>query len=254
MGEIASAGRTVIYVSHNLGSVQSLCQRAIWLQSGRVRGEGPSDRIIAEYLDAVDWSQPDQSLIVSPDGAFEVTGVRTLNEKGEVAVTIQPGSTMTFEISYIAHRPIYKPYFWLGFSGHLGNLFTANMLLDGRRPEKIEGEGALRLVIPQLPLMPNQQYVVRLGGFESNGMTPLFQKTDVAYFRVVGSAKSIGMDGEVAERFMQGAPSMLVPYIWEMPDGQSFHVDPLHFALPRAAELDSILNRSSMAYEPDPGH
>jgi lipopolysaccharide transport system ATP-binding protein len=226
MGEITSAGRTVIYVSHNLGSVQSFCQRAIWLQSGRVRGEGPTDRIIANYLDAVDWSQPEKSLIISHDGRFEVTGLRTTRDDGSRAVTIHPGEALTVEISYVAHQPLNRPYFWLGFSGSLGSLFTANMMLDGARPERLVGRGVLRLRIPRLPLMPNQQYVIRLGGYESDGITQLFQKTDVAYFRVVGSAQSIGFEGHVADRVMMNAPSMLVPYTWELPDGRVVSVDP----------------------------
>jgi lipopolysaccharide transport system ATP-binding protein len=227
MGEVASHGRTVIFVSHNLGSVQALCERALWIQSGRIRSEGPSDRVIADYLDAVEWSAPESSLIVSNDGTFEITRATIKDESGNKVSTIKSGTSLTIQIEYRAQRPINRPYFWIGFSGPLGNLFTANMALDGLRPARLEGEGVLCLTVPKLPLMPNQQYVVRLGGLESNSITPLFQKTDIAHFRVVGSATSIGFDSEVAEKFMPHAPSLLVPYYWELPDGHIVHVDPL---------------------------
>lgn len=227
MGAVASEGRTVIFVSHNLGSVQALCQRAIWMQNGRMRLEGPSDRVVADYLDAVEWSAPEKSLIVSPDGSFEITRAFLLDEHGKSVSTIRPGALLTVEIEYHARRPIHRPYLWVGLSGSLGNLFTANMMLDGHRPEVLADVGRLRLTIPRLPLMPNQQYVVRLGGYESDGLGQLFQKTDIAHFRVVGSAHSIGFDGELAERFMQGVPAMLVPYRWEFPEGQVVDVDPI---------------------------
>jgi len=96
----------------------------------------------------------------------------------------------------------------------------------------------LRLIVPRVPLMPNQLYVIRLGALEANGMTPLFQKTDVAHFRVVGSARSIGFDAEIAEKVMLHAASALVSYMWELPDGTRVSVDPLEY-VERSQTLDA---------------
>lgn len=53
MAEVAGGGRTVLFVSHNLGAVGSLCTRALWLEQGGVRRDGPSREVIAAYLSAV---------------------------------------------------------------------------------------------------------------------------------------------------------------------------------------------------------
>ena len=51
MKEVAVGGRTVLVVSHNMNSVQTLCNRAIWLENGRVRADGNDVRhITLEYL------------------------------------------------------------------------------------------------------------------------------------------------------------------------------------------------------------
>lgn len=50
MAEVAGGGRTVLFVSHNLGAVGSLCSRALWLDRGEVRRDGPSREVIAAYL------------------------------------------------------------------------------------------------------------------------------------------------------------------------------------------------------------
>jgi lipopolysaccharide transport system ATP-binding protein len=51
MREVAVAGRTVLFVSHSMGSVQTLCNRAIWLENGRVRADGSDVRhITLEYM------------------------------------------------------------------------------------------------------------------------------------------------------------------------------------------------------------
>jgi lipopolysaccharide transport system ATP-binding protein len=50
MSNVATQGRTVLFVSHNMIAVQSLCQRAIWLDQGQVIKEGPASEVVAEYL------------------------------------------------------------------------------------------------------------------------------------------------------------------------------------------------------------
>ena len=50
MGEVARAGRTVLFVSHNMMAVQNLCRRAIWLDGGEIVGSGESGQVVADYL------------------------------------------------------------------------------------------------------------------------------------------------------------------------------------------------------------
>ncbi len=44
------AGRTVIFVSHNMGAVQNLCSRVVWLAGGKVVQEGEPSRVVSDYL------------------------------------------------------------------------------------------------------------------------------------------------------------------------------------------------------------
>ncbi len=50
MGAVAHEGRTVLFVSHNLLAVQSLCSRAIWLHRGQVAGSGTSREVVSQVL------------------------------------------------------------------------------------------------------------------------------------------------------------------------------------------------------------
>jgi lipopolysaccharide transport system ATP-binding protein len=50
MDEVTKAGRTVIFVSHQLGSIAQLCQRSILLDNGSLVMEGPSQSVIEHYL------------------------------------------------------------------------------------------------------------------------------------------------------------------------------------------------------------
>jgi len=50
MEELAHTGRTVVFVSHTLPAVAQLCDRAIWIDEGRLVGDGPAPELIARYL------------------------------------------------------------------------------------------------------------------------------------------------------------------------------------------------------------
>jgi len=50
MGDVAREGRTVLFVSHNMGSIEALCQTGILLQDGRITLSGAIDLVIQNYL------------------------------------------------------------------------------------------------------------------------------------------------------------------------------------------------------------
>lgn len=50
MSDVARAGRTVLFVSHNMQALQSLCGRAVHLENGRVAGIGTAEAVVAEYM------------------------------------------------------------------------------------------------------------------------------------------------------------------------------------------------------------
>tara|TARA_Y100001960_G_C14770835_1_gene879908 strand:- start:1493 stop:2779 length:1287 start_codon:yes stop_codon:yes gene_type:complete len=53
MDDVAKSGRTVLFVSHNLESVISLCDRVIWIDDGEIRGDGNSIEIVNKYLETI---------------------------------------------------------------------------------------------------------------------------------------------------------------------------------------------------------
>jgi lipopolysaccharide transport system ATP-binding protein len=50
MGDVAKAGRTIVFVSHNMTALQSLCERAIWLEGGSVVQDARAGAVISAYL------------------------------------------------------------------------------------------------------------------------------------------------------------------------------------------------------------
>jgi lipopolysaccharide transport system ATP-binding protein len=50
LDEVAKEGRTVLFVSHNMLAVQSLCTRVVWLDQGEIQDQGPARQVISQYL------------------------------------------------------------------------------------------------------------------------------------------------------------------------------------------------------------
>ena len=61
MGDAARAGRTVIFVSHNMTAVLGLCSRAIWLHQGRIVQDGPPAAVVAAYLQSAAVNRSEQT-------------------------------------------------------------------------------------------------------------------------------------------------------------------------------------------------
>jgi len=86
MGDVAKEGRTVLFVSHNMTAVKSLCQRAIWLDKGMVVGAGEVGRVVDSYLQ---------------------TGISSVLEQTWNSPTIAPGNDMV-RLHHVSVAPLYQ--------------------------------------------------------------------------------------------------------------------------------------------------
>lgn len=69
MEEVTRGGRTVIFVSHNMGAIRRLCNRGVWLDGGRVRQIGSAEECVDAYSDSIQ------------DASEEVSGVFDLSTR-----------------------------------------------------------------------------------------------------------------------------------------------------------------------------
>jgi lipopolysaccharide transport system ATP-binding protein len=72
MSEVAAGGRTVLFVSHNMNAVESLCTQAVYLEKGRVLADGRDVRsIITRYTGGADTGDDPASVWVNRDGGVD---------------------------------------------------------------------------------------------------------------------------------------------------------------------------------------
>jgi lipopolysaccharide transport system ATP-binding protein len=224
MQEVAGEGRTVLFVSHNMGAIQSLCPRAIFLDKGRIAGDGPSRDIVRLYME----STTNESILYAPEPHLGYDGLvinRMVikNEAGEITNTLNSGEEIRIEIYFKALKKIIKPYFWIAVRSKFGSLAGANMLFDDSRPEYIEGEGMIGCTFNSLFLLP-QTYTIRLGVRHQDAIHNYVGNAEIS-FNIVGTAKEMGMLGETAHNYFEDFYSMQVPYAWHLPNGQTVPVN-----------------------------
>jgi homopolymeric O-antigen transport system ATP-binding protein len=114
MREVATSGRTILFVTHNLSAVRRLCTRAILLQGGRVVADGLTDAIIEQYLHSVSAAGATNGLPpgyllkteAAPGEEFAVTGIQLLDQRGEPKQRLCTWDPVRVRISYYARRPV----------------------------------------------------------------------------------------------------------------------------------------------------
>jgi len=60
MKDSTMSGRTVLFVSHNMTAMRSLCDRVIWLEHGRVRMQGSTEEVVSAYLENYNESKSER--------------------------------------------------------------------------------------------------------------------------------------------------------------------------------------------------
>jgi ABC-type polysaccharide/polyol phosphate transport system ATPase subunit len=83
MSEFAREGRTVLFVSHDLGAIAQMCERVIWLDGGRVRHDGEAARSIELYLAARAREAPQVEFPVDEAQDVQLLSVGLTDENGD---------------------------------------------------------------------------------------------------------------------------------------------------------------------------
>ena len=229
MHQFVDRGKAIIFVSHNLNMVQSLCSRVLWLDHGLPAQLGDSVEVIGKYYEEMDRRLAATSFdkIKEDDtgtGDIRIERVVLRDGNGEIKSDFRSRDALTVELHYDAARRITRPYFWIGVGGKSGTLFGANMLLDGVRPDYVEGQGILSCTFQSLPLLP-QNYHISAGIRSEDGALNLVRPRQFGLFRVVGKLEDMGLAGTLAESLARDSAPLLMPYEWLLPDGTIHRVN-----------------------------
>jgi lipopolysaccharide transport system ATP-binding protein len=187
--DVASGtGRTVLLVSHNLIAIQSLCQRAVWLERGRLKDAGPSASVIASYLSegvesnyASTWEDP----AAAPGNDIMRIRRISVSDGNDPECTM---ITMKTEIRIETEYTVDTTDDLLHITYHLLNEQGITVLTSWSKP-KVHSAGKYRVVC-KIPgnLLNSGKYRLNLF-IVRNENSIIYGKEDIASFDVKDMAK-----------------------------------------------------------------
>ncbi len=155
-------GRTVLFVSHSLSAIQSLCDRAIWLDAGRIMEDGDVHIVTQRYHQtAVPMINVPLELNTnrSGDGSVRITAVAV--ESLDDDKVIRPTSKLKITLHYRSRSPLRYPQFSITIYDHVNNvgLISLHSETSGGLPDELPPEGSVSCITEPLDLTPGKCYL-----------------------------------------------------------------------------------------------
>jgi lipopolysaccharide transport system ATP-binding protein len=216
IGNLIRCGRTVLFVSHNMATVQNLCKNALFLANGRVVSSGDCASVLADYMATTRTASDGATNLASyrePGKLNVFRKIVTLDEEGFPIGHFLSGSALNVEIEYHSPVPLRSPSVTMIFEAMTGErLFSIQTLAQHGYIQHLPQRGTLRCHVPVLPLIQGIYYMTFLFGSQGNQIDylerPISITVDPADFFKTGNVPP-----EHQGRF-------LVEARWQLPDSE----------------------------------
>jgi ABC-type polysaccharide/polyol phosphate transport system ATPase subunit len=161
IGELKQTGTTIIFISHDLGAVERLCDRVLLMRQGEIVASGLPHDVITQYQNNVTGFAPPGPLgkrRPRTDGPreVEITSLVLSDTEGQTTSNFRTGEPFTARVEYTAHKEVRDAVFEIFFTSGYGDLqcqFTTE--LSGERIDLQPGRGAVEFSCAELGLQPN---------------------------------------------------------------------------------------------------
>ncbi len=178
--EFKTQGCAIVLISHTASQIQKTCDRALWLQEGKILAYGEPEVVAGQYLSEM-RSETEKRTPMRPPEVTNTGSELRVNENRfgslEVEITevkvlpdeeIDSGDPITIEIHYSVPKQINGAIIGVTISREDGqNCFDTNTNQMGRLLPLAKGEGKIRLYLDRLDL-GNGQYYINAGIYEKS--------------------------------------------------------------------------------------
>ena len=161
MDDVAKSGRTVLFVSHNMEAIMSLCTRVIWIDKGEIIRDGNPTSVVNEYLETTSTLSNtninlEKMSLRGGDGSIKFTNLKIMNSKMIEKSQFNVGEKLNLLISLksiekglinsnLAIKVIIK-------NQNNSNVLNFNNESAGKQISLLEGTNNILFTIPKLPL------------------------------------------------------------------------------------------------------
>ncbi len=159
MKDVASGGRTVLFVSHNIAAMEALCDNGIVLEKGALVMTGEIDQAISTYRTLVHGDAINIKATTQLTHTRYLKSVTILNSEEQPVQFAETSRPLSIRLGFHTNgAKLHDPRVTLGFNDLFGNrVMTLEPPLAGSRFEpKIKPETTIQCHIPEFPLAPGR--------------------------------------------------------------------------------------------------
>jgi lipopolysaccharide transport system ATP-binding protein len=159
MSDVARSGRTVLFVSHNMTAIRSLCSHALMLQAGQVVTSGDVDDVVGQYLDEVAGSESTDLRHAhrTGDGRVRVVAARVRSPRG--GEYVNSGEPLIFELDYEADEDIRRAQVQIGiYDLSNAGLYLLDSDVTQGLPDELPRRGTLTCSTGDVQINPGVCY------------------------------------------------------------------------------------------------
>lgn len=171
LDSVAREGRTILFVSHNMGAIRRLCGKGIWIQEGRIAHIGPAGETIDRYLASFENDGSRQAGFFdlssrndrSGNGKIRFKTVRLIGDGGEARDHFEFYEPFEIEFEIECERKM--PSFFVGFSilsSDGTTLFSSHHPDTAALREAVPGKAVLSCRLEPNQLKPGE-YMLQMG-------------------------------------------------------------------------------------------
>ena len=193
MRELLKSGKTIVLVSHSLALIQSLCNRVILLQRGKVVMDGNTNDVIPQYQNIVLDKEEEEfrKKVIDPEKvkldvktAVSINSVTFVNDEGKEKKKFMSDEPINVMVDYDAGERIQEPTFFVEIVRTDGvSCCASSSRQEMDFIDHIEGKGTTHINLGKLRLASGV-YMVKLSVWDKDMLHPLVMR-DQDVIRVV---------------------------------------------------------------------
>jgi ABC-2 type transport system ATP-binding protein len=205
--EFQSEGRTIVLVSHSLGQVIEMCDRAVLLNRGKVVLDGNPREAVSDFRDILEGRRLEERSAHSartdapPPPRARATSARAFARGREPGETLQRGDDLIVEVDFESTGRLDAWVCGIQIDNERAQVaFSTGSRRQGLTPSPLEGKRTLRLTLPDVALNGGK-YFVNVSLMDPTGVH-LHDLPQAASFNVVDDGRATGIlysDAEMIE-------------------------------------------------------
>ncbi len=173
LNEFREMGKTIIFVSHDMGAVKSMCQHVILMDQGEILEQGTAEAVSDEYLKRAKARGNERLSVLNRStseyprwgtGEIEVLSVEMEDEAGEVGHVFHSGAPFKLRMRYRCHEASQNPVFGIGLYRSDGTYINGSNHHWRNTPIELSEvpageEGEVEMSFETMPLLEGQYYI-----------------------------------------------------------------------------------------------